>query len=75
MTPGEFLLSFIVGFWGWASQECLAQGLSAVNSGTMAAFQNVAIVMGFLCDIYYFKREIFWSDYTGAGMIVLFTTL
>lgn len=58
-----------------ASQQSLAQGLSAVQSGTMAAYQNIAIVMGLAVDVFYFNRNIFWSDYLGAGLIVVFTTL
>jgi len=40
----------------------------------MAAFQNIAVVIGFLVDIFYFHRTILWSDYLGAGMIIVFTT-
>lgn len=75
MSTAEFLVAFTAGFFGWASQESLALALSAVKSGTLAAFQNVAIVMGVLCDVFYFKLNLKWNDYTGAGMIVVFTIL
>ena len=38
MSLGQFNVAFFVGILGWWSQETLAQGLSTVKSGTMAAF-------------------------------------
>ena len=31
--------------------------------------------MGFLFDIFYFDRKIYYSDYVGSGMILVFTTM
>lgn len=75
MTMDQFYVAFVVGIFGWLSQETLAQGLSAVKSGTMAAFQNIAIFIGFFIDIFYFHRVILWSDYVGSGLIIVFTTM
>lgn len=75
LTAGQFNVSLVVGIFGWMSQETLAQGLSAVKSGTMAGFQNIAIFIGFAIDIFYFHRKIFFSDYVGSGLIIIFTTM
>lgn len=75
MTPDQFWVILIVGILGWLSQETLAQGLSTVKSGTMAAFQNIAIIMGFLIDIFYYKRQICWNEYLGSGIIIFFTCM
>ena len=38
MDMPQFGIYVIVALFGWASQECLARGLSAVQTGTIAAF-------------------------------------
>ena len=75
LNQAQLIAATIVGLFGFASQETLTLALGSIKSGTVAAFQNIAIVLGFLIDILYFKRQILRTDIIGAGMIVLFTTL
>lgn len=75
MTRNEFLGSLAVGFFSWSSQESMSIALGIVKSGTVSAFYNVALVMAFMTDVLYFKREIFTTDVIGACMIIIFTTL
>lgn len=49
--------------------------LGIVKSGTVSGFYNISLVISFLTDIVYFDRDLFWSDYTGATVIILCTTL
>lgn len=53
----------------------MTKALSAVNSGTFAAFNSVTVVMGLLCDVFYFKLHLKWNDYLGPAMILIFTIL
>lgn len=75
IDPRQLVVYCIVGFSSYVAKATQILALSAVKSGTLAAFQNISVVFGFLFDIYYFKRTIFWSDYLGASMIVVFTTM
>ena len=75
MSKHEFLGSLAVGFFSWSSQESMSIALGIVKSGTVSAFYNVALVMAFMTDVLYFKREIFTTDIIGACMIIIFTTL
>ena len=47
--------------------------LGAVKSGTVSGFYNVALVISFLTDVFYFKMILVWSDYVGALVIIIST--
>ena len=64
----------IIGLFSWGAQESQSIAVTIVKSGTAAAFLNVGLIFSLLVDITYFKREAFWTDYAGAGMILLCTS-
>lgn len=49
--------------------------LQNVKAGTFVPFTNIAIIMSFFFEILYFGRVMFYTDYLGASMIILGTTL
>ena len=49
--------------------------LGIVKSGTVAGFYNIALIISFLTDVNYFKRDLMWSDYAGVSVIIICNTL
>jgi len=56
LNGDQLLWTFIAGVIGWASQESLTLALGSVKAGTVAGFQNIAILVGFLTDTFILKR-------------------
>lgn len=57
----------------WTYILCAPKALQIVKSNTFVPFTNVAIVISFMFDIFYFKRLMVWSDYLGSVLIVACT--
>ena len=55
------------------SQESMTIALGAVKSGTVSGFYNIALVLSFVTDVFYFHRILVLTDYIGAGLIVVCT--
>lgn len=62
----------IVGFFSWANQESLSLSLTVVKQGTASAFNNLALIVSFMIDAFYFKRIVFVHDIFGASLIIIF---
>lgn len=54
----QLLASLAVGFFSWANQESLSLCLTVVKQGTASAFNNIALVVSFMVDIFYFHRAV-----------------
>ena len=63
------------GLFSWISQEAVSFALVVVKSGTVSAFFNIGLVIAFLVDTLYFKRTTFATDYLGALLIIVSTTI
>lgn len=65
----------IVGIFSYISQDAMSIALGIVKSGTVAGFYNLSLVISFITDTFFFKRTLVWSDYLGASIIIICTTL
>ena len=75
LTLESFYSCIIIGLFSWVSQDAMSIALGIVKSGTVAGFYNLSLIISFLTDVFYFKRELVWSDYTGATIIIICNTL
>lgn len=71
----QLLASLVVGFFSWANQESLSLSLTIVKQGTASAFNNVALVVSFMTDAFYFGRTVLPTDIVGTSMIIFFSVL
>lgn len=69
----QLLSSLIVGFFSWANQESLSLCLTVIKQGTASAFNNIALVVSFLVDTFYFERHVLPHDIVGTSMICCFS--
>lgn len=56
LTGLQLFWTFLSGIFAWMSQESLTLALASVKGGTVAGFQNIAILVGFLTDALILKR-------------------
>lgn len=75
ISKGSFIGCLCIGTFSWISQEAMSIALGVVKSGTVAGFYNIALCLSYMTDAFYFNRDILWSDYTGALIIILSTSL
>ena len=75
ISKGSFIGCCFVGFFSWISQESMSIALGIIKSGTVAGFYNIALVLSYLTDVAYFKRDMIWSDYCGALIIIVSTSM
>ena len=68
----QLLASLAVGFFSWANQESLSLCLTIVKQGTASAFNNIALIVAFRVDAFYFQRHVFTLDIVGTSMIIVF---
>lgn len=71
----SFLGCLVIGIFSWTSQDSMTLALEYAKSGTVAGFYNVAMILSFLTDSFYFHREIICSDYIGGVIIIISTSL
>lgn len=74
MSQAEFLGCLTIGFFSWSSQDTMTAALSYMKSGTVAGFYNVAMLLSFATDIYYFGQPLLTNDIVGVLMIILSTS-
>lgn len=56
---GDQLLScFMIGFFSWANQESLSLCLTVVKQGVATTFNNIALIVSFFVDTFYFGRMV-----------------
>lgn len=73
MSLAQFAWYCSLGLFCWLYTWLATMALQHVKSSVFVPFTNVAIVMSFIFDIFYFGRTMFWSDYAGAGLIIFGT--
>ena len=64
-----------IGFFSWAEQNALTNGLTEVKNATAASFINIGLIMGFLTDVLYYNRQSYWTEYAGITLIIVFNSV
>lgn len=70
MSLSQVFWYSLIGVLCWTYILCAPKALQIVKSNTFVPFTNVAIVISFIFDIFYFKRLMVWSDYLGSLLII-----
>ncbi|TNV77408.1 hypothetical protein FGO68_gene6316 [Halteria grandinella] len=68
-------LLILTGLLGWIAQEGVAKALQTEKAGRAASLNYLQVVIAFLADTIFFKRESSWTDYLGSTLILLFTLI
>lgn len=69
----QLLSCFAIGFFSWANQESLSLCLTVVKQGVATTFNNIALIVSFFVDTFYFGRMVLPQDILGTSLIVLFS--
>lgn len=75
LTAAALFASAAIGAFSWANQESLSLALTVVKQGTASAFNNVALIVSFLTDAWFFGRSVFPQDLAATAMIIFFSVL
>lgn len=73
ISSDQLISSLLVGFFSWANQESLSLCLTIIKQGTASAFNNIALVVSFMVDTFYFGRTVLPQDIVGTSLIVIFS--
>ena len=69
----QFIWSLIIGFFSWGNQESLSLCLIIVKQGTASAFNNIALIVSFMVDSFYFGGAVLLHDVAGTSLILIFS--
>lgn len=65
----------MIGITSLILNECAPLALQTLKSSIFVPFTNLSLVMAFMFEVLYLGRQDFWTDYTGASLIIGFTLI